>query len=236
MTKQVVPESYQLRNNGLDAILISWSEEQINTDLLMAIAQHLQHTLPWIMDLTVSEKAIQLRYNVLHRLFSDAKKDAQQALAGFDRHLYKVQKAKKIRIPVCYHPSLAPDLESVMQQCNVNEHTLSQLHSRAEYRVSMMGFAPGFGYLKGLPDELQLPRLKSPRVSVPKGSVAIAEQYSAVYPQTSPGGWSLIGKTPIRLFDTALNPPCLLSVGATVKFDVIELDEFKAMEQELGSP
>lgn len=125
------------------------------------------------------------------------------------------------------------DLERVLQQCALSEDAFKQLHSRTGYAVAMIGFAPGFGYLQGLPEELQIPRLKSPRVSVPKGSVAIADRYSAVYPQTSPGGWSLVGKTPISLFNPAADPPCLLSVGATVKFDVIELDEYKAMEQEL---
>jgi KipI family sensor histidine kinase inhibitor len=112
------------------------------------------------------------------------------------------------------------DLGEIADATGLSVETVIGLHSSAEYRVAFCGFAPGFGYLTGLPLELHLPRRASPRTRVPAGSVAIAAEYSAVYPRSSPGGWHLIGRTDAVLFDVERHPPALLAPGTTVRFVV----------------
>lgn len=110
------------------------------------------------------------------------------------------------------------DLAEVAEATGLGANDVVELHSGAEYRVAFCGFAPGFGYLTGLPAELQLPRRASPRTRVPAGAVAIAAAYSAVYPRPSPGGWHLIGTTGHVLFDVERDPPALLQPGTIVHF------------------
>jgi allophanate hydrolase subunit 1 len=111
------------------------------------------------------------------------------------------------------------DLAAVAEQTGLDPDDVVALHSGATYRVAFLGFAPGFGYLTGLPEQLRLPRRSVPRVRVPAGAVAIADRYSAVYPRSSPGGWHLLGTCREWLFDVARQPPARLAPGATVRFE-----------------
>lgn len=122
----------------------------------------------------------------------------------------------EVVIPVRYD---GPDLAAVAAATGCDVAELVAVHSGAEYRVAFCGFAPGFGYLTGLPARLHLPRRDTPRTRVPAGSVAIAAGYAAVYPRTSPGGWHLIGSTDLILFDPAREPPVLLAPGTAVRFE-----------------
>jgi KipI family sensor histidine kinase inhibitor len=120
-----------------------------------------------------------------------------------------------VRLPVRYDGA---DLAAVAEHCQLSVPELIELHAAAEYTVQFCGFSPGFGYLTGLDDRLRLPRLTSPRTEVPAGSVAIADEYTGVYPRSSPGGWRLLGQTSAVLFDLDRDPPALLSPGTRVRF------------------
>lgn len=133
------------------------------------------------------------------------------------------------RIPACYEAGHAPDLEEVAQRTGMSATEVIRLHSTTRYHVYMIGFVPGFPYMGDLPAPLALPRRADPRVRVPAGSVAIATTMTAVYPLESPGGWHLIGATPIRLFDLRRASPALLSPGDAVQFEPIAADEFNAI-------
>ena len=111
-----------------------------------------------------------------------------------------------------------PDLATVADQTGLSVAEVIRRHHEAEYTVAFCGFSPGFGYLTGLPGELRLPRLDRPRTRVPAGSVAIADEYTGVYPRPSPGGWRLLGQTEAELFDHRRNPPALLVPGRLVRF------------------
>ena len=110
------------------------------------------------------------------------------------------------------------DLAEVAASCRMRPLDVVELHSRAEYTVAFIGFQPGFPYLLGLPAQLAVPRLASPRVKVPAGSVAIAGEYSGIYPDATPGGWRLIGRTDTVLFDAESTPPATLQPGDVVRF------------------
>src|SRR5450631_3416620 len=119
------------------------------------------------------------------------------------------------RIPVVYD---GPDLEAVAEQLGLAAATVAEIHARPIYRVFLIGFVPGWGYLGPLPEELELPRRHVPRTKVPAGSVAIAGRQTGIYPLATPGGWHLIGRTSVKLFLPDSDPPCLFRAGDRVKF------------------
>ena len=125
---------------------------------------------------------------------------------------------RTIEIPVRYGGDDGPDLADVARHNSIEPERVIELHSAAEYVVYFVGFATCFPYLGGLPQELSTPRLPAPRKLVPAGSVAIAGAQTGVYPLASPGGWRLIGRTPLPLFDPAGEPPALLRMGDRVRF------------------
>ena len=133
-----------------------------------------------------------------------------------------------VTIPVCYDTEFAPDLQEVANHAKIPAHEVIRLHSSATYRVYFLGFTPGFAYLGGLPESLHAPRLATPRKHVPAGSVAIAGSQAGIYPVDSPGGWRLIGRTPVRVFDPDATEPTRLKPGDLVKFSAIDRATFDA--------
>ena len=135
------------------------------------------------------------------------------------------------RLPVCYEGEAAPDLAEVAGTIGIGEDEVVALHSGTEYLVYMLGFLPGFPFMGDLPERLRLPRRAQPRVRVPAGSVAIATGLTAIYPWESPGGWHLLGRCPVPMFEAARDPAVFLSPGDRVRFQPISAaryDEIKA--------
>lgn len=135
------------------------------------------------------------------------------------------------RVPVLYGGEAGPDLTEVAAATGLSEEAVVALHAGTLFRVYVQGFLPGFAYLGDLPAALDLPRLTTPRVRVPAGSVAIAQRMAGIYPVESPGGWRLIGHTPLRFFDPGLTPPTLFSPGDGVRFVPVEAAEHAAIRQ-----
>ena len=134
------------------------------------------------------------------------------------------------RLPACFDSSFAPDLSALAQAKHMREDQVVQRFLDASFRVYMIGFLPGFPYMGGLPPELATPRLASPRSRVPVNSIAVAGEMCAVYPWESPGGWNLIGKTPIQLFDLRdINQPAMLAAGDTVSWYEIDATEYERL-------
>ncbi len=139
------------------------------------------------------------------------------------------KETKLWRIPASYAAAHAPDLEAVAERTGLTPAEVVRLHAGACFHVYMIGFVPGFPYLGDLPASLVLPRREDPRVKVPAGSIAIAGNMTAVYPIESPGGWHLIGATPVRLFDMRSPRPSLLRPGDQVRFEPVDAREFDAI-------
>jgi inhibitor of KinA len=133
------------------------------------------------------------------------------------------------RVPVCYEGECAPDLAEVARLTRLTTADVVALHSGTRFHVYMLGFLPGFPYMGDLPTELALPRRADPRLRVPAGSISIATTLTAIYPYESPGGWHLIGATPIRLFDPERARPALLAPGDAVIFDTIGAADFASI-------
>jgi KipI family sensor histidine kinase inhibitor len=137
------------------------------------------------------------------------------------------------RLPVCYADDAGPDLADTARAIGRSVDEVVALHSGAELRVYVLGFLPGFPFMGGLPAELHLPRRAEPRVRVPAGSVAIAGGLTAIYPWESPGGWHLLGRCPVPLFDAARASPSLLAVGDRVRFEPVTTAEYRRLEAAL---
>src|SRR6266403_3124690 len=139
--------------------------------------------------------------------------------------------ARSVEIPVCYDPEFALDIDRVAEKAQISANEVVDLHSGSEYRVACIGFVPGFPFLAGLPKNLATPRRDVPRKEIPPGSVGIGGAQTGVYPVRSPGGWNIIGRTPVRLFDPAKSPPTLLRAGDRVRFRAITREEFNAFKR-----
>lgn len=135
---------------------------------------------------------------------------------------------KTVQVPVCYDPEFGPDLKQLAAERQLSIDELTRLHSSVTYRVYMIGFLPGFPYMGTLPALLHCARKDDPRMRVPAGSVAIAGAQTGIYPVDSPGGWQLIGKTLLKLFNPGVPSPCLLAAGDRVQFVPVERAAFEA--------
>lgn len=143
------------------------------------------------------------------------------------------QKFYHWEIPVCYDLKFGIDLNEIANYKNLSVDQIIKLHSEAVYKVYFIGFLPGFLYLGGLHQQLFVDRKPKPRLEVAKGSVAIGGKQTGVYPNKSPGGWNIIGKTPINFFDVDKDSPCFAKAGDTLKFKPISLNEYYQIEKEL---
>jgi KipI family sensor histidine kinase inhibitor len=145
-------------------------------------------------------------------------------------------RANVVTIPICYDIEFGPDLLDVAQHAGLSLDEVVRQHSSPTYLVYFLGFSPGFVYLGGLPEVLHTPRLATPRPSIAGGSVGIAGNQTGIYPVDSPGGWRLIGRTPVRMFDPEATPPTRLHPGDKMKFSPIDRATFEDMQRAAEAP
>ena len=138
-----------------------------------------------------------------------------------------------IEIPVLYGGEMGPDIENVAEHKHKTVEEVIKIHTSEEYLIYMIGFIAGFPYLGGMSKEIATPRLKSPRVKIEGGSVGIAGEQTGIYPVASPGGWQLIGRTPLKLYDADREKPVLLEAGQYIKFAAVTEEEYKKIEKEV---
>ena len=138
-----------------------------------------------------------------------------------------------IEIPTLYGGEYGPDIENVAKHNQLSVKEVIKIHTSKEYLIYMLGFTPGFSYLGGMDQRIATPRLQSPRTKIPGGSVGIAGEQTGIYPIDSPGGWQLIGRTPLNLFDPKDKDPILLKAGNYVAFKPIDEEEYKKIEEEI---
>lgn len=142
------------------------------------------------------------------------------------------QAGRRWRLPACFDPDLAPDLPALADARGLSARRVIELLATTPLRVYMLGFLPGFPYMGDLPAECEVPRLSTPRRAVPARSIAVAGRMCAIYPWQSPGGWHLVGRTPVRLFDATADEPALLRAGDEVRWRPIDTAEFQALERQ----
>ena len=176
-----------------------------------------------IRELAPGYRSLLVTYNPL--VISPAELQSRITVVAGDTCLFSAPAAKLVTVPVVYGGAGGPDLETVAAHLQIGAEEVVRLHTGTAYRVYMIGFMPGYPYMGELPAALAMPRRRTPRTRVPKGSVGIAQRQTGIYPVDSPGGWQIIGWTPIELFDPHRQPPSLLDMGDTVKFEAIRPEE-----------
>lgn len=204
--------------NGIDRAL--------NDSVLRLSARVRAAQLPGVVETVPTFRSLMVHYDPLATDSANLTAALENLL---DSSRGEAQPVKLWRIPACYAASHAPDLAAVAQRTGLSAAEIVRLHSSTRYHVYMIGFVPGFPYMGDLPAPLVLPRRADPRVRVPAGSIAIAINMTAIYPLESPGGWHLIGATPVRLFDLRRAWPALLSPGDAVRFEPVTVREFDAI-------
>jgi inhibitor of KinA len=196
----------------------------------------LAEPLPGVVDIVPAVCTLALHYEPLHVAPVEGEGPygalAQQVSARL-RAMTGVELAEPttFEIPVCYGGRYGEDLESLAHAHGLTPQTVIELHTAPLYRVQMLGFAPGFAYLAGLDARLATPRRPNPRMRVAAGSVAIGGELTGVYPLELPGGWHLIGRSAMRMFDASAKPPVRLSMGDNVRFVAISPEAFERIAQ-----
>jgi len=159
--------------------------------------------------------------------YQSVKKQIEEIIKDVDGK--QVEESRHITIPVCYDISLGIDLENMSAEKSMSIDNIINLHTQQLYDVYLVGFLPGFAYMGIVDERIATPRLSKPRMQVPAGSVGIAGNQTGIYPLDSPGGWNIIGQTPLQMFDVNREDPCLLKPGDKIQFKSIGLDEFNKL-------
>jgi len=209
-------------------------DESINKQVL-ALFNYLQQKkiegvkdcIPAYASLTVVYDIIEVRKRHAVSAFEYMHNQIQAALKNFA--ISSRETTRLVHIPVCYDVSLGIDLQEMALQKNKTVEEIVELHAAATYRVYMIGFLPGFAYLGKVDSKIAAPRKASPRKNVAAGSVGIADFQTGIYPFNSPGGWNIIGQTPMQIFNKNYKQPCALEPNDTVKFESISLKEFEEL-------
>lgn len=235
--------NYSIYPIGDSALTIEFGNtirEQTNEGVMQLFHQLKKNQVAYIIDIIPAYSSISVIYNTV------AIKKSNPNILAFDWMKQQIVKEmelshvnelnrRQITIPVCYDITLGPDLNEVADYASLSIEEVIALHKAKLYKVYMIGFLPGFPYMATVDEKIQLPRKSQPRTKVPAGSVGIAGAQTGIYPSASPGGWQLIGQTPIKLFDVTQENPCLLQPGDKVSFYAISIDEFYHLKNEQSS-
>lgn len=228
------PRVVPLGDAALIAVLATDVDLQVNARIQRAAASVRAKALPWVRDVVPAVGALAVHFDPA------AVKDPATARAELialvegilaDTPARPEEKGLDVlEVPVCYGGEFGIDLEAVAERAGLAPAEVVRRHAAAEHRVLMVGFAPGHPYIGGLDPKLAIPRRATPRTRVPEGSVAIANAQTAVYPFAISGGWNLIGRTPLRVFDALREPPALFTPGRRVRFVPVDRAEYRRLK------
>ena len=232
---------FVMRPLGDSALIVELAEHDADAghtfdNVLRAQRCLQQAAIPGVTEITTAFATVAVFFDparvtaVGESIFASLEAEVRSALDGNSAVENPLPGAEDVitEVPVCYEDEFGLDLRAVADHASITPDEVIRLHSSGEYRVAAVGFTPGFPYMAGLPPELATPRRATPRTSVPAGSVAIGGSQAGIYPMNSPGGWHIIGRTPLKLFDVASDRPALLRAGDRVRFRQITSEEFRA--------
>jgi KipI family sensor histidine kinase inhibitor len=222
---------------GDQALLLRWSEvADVGVNRRVhALAATLRTTrAPWLVDCVPAYASLAVFFDAAAVPGNDPLAHVGEwfaALAEAAEVAPDETSSRLVEIPVCYGGENGPDLDDVAHACGLSAAQVIERHAAPEYLVAMLGFSPGFPYLLGLDAGLAVPRLATPRVRVPAGSVGIGGAQTGIYPDAGPGGWRLIGRTPQAMFDARRDPPARVLPGDRVRFVPIDADRFATLHR-----
>jgi len=226
----IQPRIFPLGDHAITVSLGNEIDEQINQRVFSVFSYLKLQNFDFILDVIPAYASVSVVYDVMRIRNMGAKSsynymhDLLQNALQQTPHI--MSESRKISVPVCYHESLGPDLATLSQQKKLTIDEIIEIHSSSLYRVYMLGFLPGFTYMGKVNDKIAMARKSVPGKSVPAGSIGIAGIQTGIYPVDSPGGWNIIGRTPVKIFEAHNEHPCIFEPGDQVKFEPITLDEF----------
>lgn len=212
-------------------------DAEINSKSIRLIQAH-EHAIRTalkdiVIELTPSYRTILITFNAMKTDHSQVIERANEAVAPINSATALKAKSQIIRLPVYYDDDTGNDLDRIAQKSGLDKAQIVEIHCMQLYDVYAIGFAPGFAYLGEVDDRISMPRLPQPRKKVPKGAVGIADRQTAIYPAESPGGWNIIGRCPLTLFDPNADPVMPFQIGDRVQFMPISQQEFVYLGGEL---
>lgn len=226
----------RLRPMGERAILIEF-EPEISPALLDRILGYKE-----VLEKLIVEEEVEVinTYNSLLVIYASSIEDVYGRISGLTELLKEPKIDKKVNstlfhIPVCYDEKSGLDLSFISEEKKMPVEEIIRLHTEPIYTVFFIGFLPGFLYLGGMDKRLQISRKDQPRLEVPKGAVGIGENQTGIYPKKSPGGWQIIGNSPVNFFDKNSDPPSAFSAGDLVKFYAVSTEEYDAISEDIKS-
>lgn len=184
-----------------------------------------------IEEVVPTYRSLLIYYNPVYANIIELKNKIQGLIENLPA--IKARDPKTFFVPVLYGGEFGPDLPFVAKFNNLSESEVVQLHTSVKYKIYMIGFAPGFPYLGGMVEKISAPRLETPRKLVKAGSVGIAGKQTGIYPIDDPGGWRIIGRTPIKLYNPLNDPPVLFSAGDYIKFESISQNEYDEIAKQV---
>ncbi len=179
-----------------------------------------------IVDFIPSYTTLFIQFDLLAISPKALQRDIESAIDSLSQNPHENRRSKVVQIPVCYDPEFALDLEDMEKSCGLEFEKIVELHSGTAYTVYAIGFCPGFAFLGNVNEQIAQQRKATPRALVPAGSVGIANTQTAVYPMDSPGGWNIIGRSPMQLVDFSLPALCPFEIGDSVQFSPINRQEY----------
>ena len=217
-------QNYRILIEGDSSVLIVFGDA-ISTETNQKITSTVQlireQKIEGIVDMIPAFVSLLINYNPLVISYDSLRARLEQILRVETRAAETIKRVYEI--PVCYGGQYGPDLESIADHAGLSPEEVVKIHTSRDYLIYMLGFLPGFCYLGGLDERIHTPRLESPRIRIPAGSVGIGGSQTGIYPMDSPGGWQLMGMTPVRTYDPARETPILVQAGEYIRF--VEIDE-----------
>jgi inhibitor of KinA len=218
---------------GDRAVTVELADEinaEINTRIRALSVALDRERVPGIVDLVPTYRSLLVYYDPIQ---VDVAQLQDTILSLSDVEQAALPRPRVLHIPTHYGGEHGPDMEFVARHTGLAPEEVAAIHSGTDYRVYMMGFNTGFPYLGGMSPRIAVPRLETPRLAVPAGSVAIAQQQTGIYPVESPGGWRVIGRSPVRLFDARREPPVAVEAGDYLRFDPIDEARYREIESQV---
>jgi KipI family sensor histidine kinase inhibitor len=216
-------------DSGDTALIVEFGDriDQGLSGLVLALAGRLEAAaIPGVVEMVPTFRSLMVHYDPARLRQVELKQRLAPLLQGLQ---VAESVGRRWRIPACYDESTGPDLADVAQRTGLSVSQVVERHSATTQHVYMMGFLPGLPYLGGLPPEFNLPRRENPRIRLPSGSIAVAMTMTVIYPLESPGGWHILARTPVPLWDMRRDPPALLAAGDKVTFQPVSLAEYEAL-------
>ena len=216
------------------SLLIQFGDEispEINARISAVVKLLKNCQIEGVVDLIPSYTALLINYNPLVIHYKQLKKRVEEILKMDVKGDASARKV--VEIPVLYGGDAGPDLKNIAEHAGLTEQEVIDIHTSRDYLIYMLGFLPGFCYLGGLDERIHTPRLASPRIRIREGSVGIGGNATGIYPMDSPGGWQLMGRTPVRAYDPNREEPILFRAGDIIRFVPVDVDSYRRITREI---